>query len=243
MKIPLNNPASRLVILLFDIQRASGGAVAETFYAALKVPKGDVVEMVAQQQAWHKTVDDVTKRLASSGNGHLAEVYEEQTARKLRLLLAPTNFSIPWNNFKAEFFRDDLVSNMLIYSTVLSNSAPEKELTEDELASLTRELTAVYDAVRDSSIEATLKDLILDGLEDLRRAIHDYRIRGIAGIDAAVSRNALAAAVVHERPESVLKKYSEFIKTAAAHATLYAHLSVALPALPELVKRISNSVS
>ena len=101
----------------------------------------------------------------------------------------------------------------------------------------------MYKNVLNSSIEAELKTLILDGLEDLRRAIHEYRVRGIAGIDAAVSRNAAIYYTVSERPEGVFKQYSELIKTAAAHTTLFHYLSNALPALPEIIKTITGSGS
>jgi hypothetical protein len=240
MEIVLNNPAGRLVLLLLDIQRMDGGNVGDSFCAALKIPKGNFVEMVSQQQAWHKTIDDVSRRLRSSRNGHLVALYEEQTGRKLKLLLTPGNLSSPWNNFKAEFFRDEFVTNLFIYSAILAKSAPEKELREDEIENMIKDLNTIYDSVSNSAVESELKDLILDGLEDLRRAIHEYRIRGIAGIEAAISRNLANALAASRRPESALQKYAEFIKVAAAHATFYHYMS---PAIPEFLKLLTPGSS
>jgi hypothetical protein len=105
-------------------------------------------------------------------------------------------------------------------------------------SSILRKLTAVYDSVLNSGLEDGLRNLILDGLEDLRRAIHEYRIRGMVGIDAAMAKNVVNAVMTQDAedtPGKPLAMFRDFVREAAAIATVTHYV---YPQLIELINKV-----
>lgn len=68
----------------------------------------------------------------------------------------------------------------------LSEHHVEGVVEEDVLAEMLRDVNDLYENILSSSLNDELKTLILDQLEIIRRAVHEYRIRGIARLCEAL---------------------------------------------------------
>jgi hypothetical protein len=240
--IAVDNPAGRLLDLFVEMQSTQGGVVQECFCTIFKIPKDDYGQLVAMLATCHRTIDDVEAKLKSAKKDHLIASYQK-TATRLKLAVSPANFSMAWKNFTTEYIKDKDLTALEIFSAELSRSCPEKVMGKEELAELLKKLNAVFESVLRSSLEDELKTLILDGLEDLRRAIQEYRIRGMVGIEAAISKNVVNAVMTQDIPVQVSKEgqlsaldqFRAFVKDAAAFATLNHYL---FPAYAEITRRL-----
>ena len=73
--------------------------------------------------------------------------------------------------------------NLEVCSDTLSKIYKEKEIDEKELKKLKDDIGKLYEKVYAStSLNEYLRTLILDQLELIRRAILEYRIRGVTGL-------------------------------------------------------------
>lgn len=71
----------------------------------------------------------------------------------------------------------------------ITPSNPEPVIEEEQLKGLLVELNGLYEEVAGSLLNEDLKKLILDQLEIIRRAIHEYRIRGITRLREALGES------------------------------------------------------
>jgi hypothetical protein len=69
----------------------------------------------------------------------------------------------------------------------LSKWQSEKTIEEAQIKDLTEDIQALYEQVHASELNAEIKNLILDQLEIIRRAIHEYRIRGVKRLNEALT--------------------------------------------------------
>lgn len=63
----------------------------------------------------------------------------------------------------------------------------EPVIEEEQIKELLYSVSELYEEVRAAEIDAKLKSLILDQLEIIRRAVHEYRIRGVARLHEALN--------------------------------------------------------
>jgi hypothetical protein len=59
----------------------------------------------------------------------------------------------------------------------------ESKIEEEQLKELLDDVNSLYEQVKASSLHEKLKILILEQLEHIRRAIHEYRIRGVERLE------------------------------------------------------------
>jgi hypothetical protein len=71
------------------------------------------------------------------------------------------------------------------------------------------EVSALYEKIATSDIDTGLRSLMLDQLETIRRAIHEYRVAGIQGLRQAVADGALIIAGNVDRFQTASKAYTE----------------------------------
>ena len=60
-------------------------------------------------------------------------------------------------------------------------------MDKDTLKDLSQKVDDLYSEVRDSDLDQNLKRTILDGLQAIRTAIHDYTVRGAEGLQEALA--------------------------------------------------------
>ncbi len=65
----------------------------------------------------------------------------------------------------------------------------EEAISEEELASIQLEVEKLINRILDSDFDDDLKTILIDGLDEIREAIVDYRLLGAEAIRKAVDRN------------------------------------------------------
>jgi hypothetical protein len=89
---------------------------------------------------------------------------------------------------------------------------------EDELKSLLDQVSSLWE-VLGSGLEKEPKTKILDCLDQIGQAIHDYQILGTAGVARALSAGIVLAVITQHAKSNnpaTLKKFWDFIKRASA---------------------------
>lgn len=74
---------------------------------------------------------------------------------------------------------------------LLSNftEAQENEVPDEELQSILNDLNNLYESVIASSLSQTLKQSILDLIQEIRQAIHLYRVKGAEAFREAITKS------------------------------------------------------
>lgn len=72
-------------------------------------------------------------------------------------------------------------------SARLNELQKEPIVNEAELQEIAHDVSVLFDEVKTSNLDAELKTFILDGLEAIRRAIFEYRIRGPKRLNEALA--------------------------------------------------------
>ena len=110
-----------------------------------------------------------------------------QPFNKIEKALAITNLEASWQSFKVHL--DDATMVALQFcSDTLSRQVQEIEIPKEKLDKLLQEVNALLAKVVDSELPGEVTDILIDNLENIRRAILTYRIRGATALKHALER-------------------------------------------------------
>jgi hypothetical protein len=70
----------------------------------------------------------------------------------------------------------------------LSREKPEKTIDAQALTKITQEIEELRQDAKSAEIDDSLKEYILDGLDDIASAIEDYGLEGIVSLERSVER-------------------------------------------------------
>jgi len=186
--VPNNNPAARLHAALVAFRNqglSSGGSTLAVVWAKVfAFPPTDVdaiFSLVADLRATARQV----RALVEPHGDMPAGLFLKHFARIEKLLNA-TNLDADWRGFDASV--DQLALEALEFTAYgLSRSHPEATIDDEELAAARAELEDAYQAVRETSIDATAKQALLSILDAMQDALRRYRTIGIDAFWQALS--------------------------------------------------------
>lgn len=94
-----------------------------------------------------------------------------------------------WGNYVHYFSKENLTSLRFVVDFVSNrNEFNEKVVPPDELAGILADANALYDQVLNSKLSRPTKRVFLEIIEQLRSAVHEYRLRGPKGLKNALAR-------------------------------------------------------
>ena len=93
-----------------------------------------------------------------------------------------------WGTFRTNF-NEDFMMSLQWAAQDMSTHWYEETIPQGELAGIQSEIEALSERVVASGLDTSLKTILLDGLEAIRKAILDYRVTGADGIRQAVDSN------------------------------------------------------
>jgi hypothetical protein len=188
----LNNPAARVHAILAHASKIRATTILEGYASTftLKMEQlGDIYRLLGLLDA---EADEVARLLKELGETTHYELYLESLPMiKGRFLIQ--NFGAQWEQFRIGIRNEDLV-RLRFCSDTLSKRHPEKTITSGELTSILDRVNKLYEEIAKSDTDPDLRNLILDQLENIRRAIHEYRVRGVGGLRQAVANCVLIVA-------------------------------------------------
>lgn len=130
-------------------------------------------------------------------------------------VLAPASISGNWQQDSRQI-TDAMLVSLAHCADKLAELHTEEPLENEELDALKRDTEALFKKVSEGSLDPQLRNVILDLLEAIRRAIVEYRIRGARALEDAL-RQTLGAIVINypafraSAEDVELKKFSALL--------------------------------
>jgi hypothetical protein len=227
------NPAGRLLDILTEGKRLNLGTPALSGWArtfglevngrnneiSLDVEKETVSRLIQLQQLVAETEQKI---LSIDGINHT--LYLSPFPR-IKNVVRFSAFNSPFNNLLAPVSDSDLII-LAFCSEKLSEQHSERVIDEKDLQELLSEINTLFDEVNASDAPDPLKKFILRQLENIRRAIQEYRIRGTERLQEALEHLVgavdLHAELVKSAPKSeyfekfkrVINRFVSFVEFA-----------------------------
>ena len=103
-------------------------------------------------------------------------------------IFSQVNLDTPWKEFRLGISENTL-SSLQFVSDMLSMRAGEKLIDEASLPELLVDVNAILEKLLESQLPEDLKEDLLVHLEDIRSAIIDYRLFGLASLKKTFDNN------------------------------------------------------
>lgn len=228
------NPAGQLLKILTHLRNTTGGDIFTQMSSALGVSKVDPIDgkvsYIAGLAKALQLIDMVETRIkATPGLNHGLHLH---TLPSLRDLFAEASQNMDFNQWKAKYLKEDLITPIIFCSDVLGKMGADEEISAENLENLSAEVNRLYESVLASSLSPEIKLIVLQQLEAIRRAIHEYRVTGIIALQEALA-GAVGQVALHKE-EFQHEKGQEVERFGKVLTTLDTLISVAMKAKPLL---------
>jgi len=206
MPIP-NNPAGRLHGILSAALPCRNNKPAREAWASVfriePTATGDLLYLLAQLigllQLTRQRIEQIDQ---------LDRDLYFQPIKKLEKAFATMNLDVPWNNFKSNI-DDATMVGLAFCSDTLSKYHSEELIEKEVLEDLLTDVESLVQTVLASTLTPELKTVLVENLENIRRAILEYRIRGADGLLRALETSV--GALVRHRDDLKRSKDSESV--------------------------------
>lgn len=179
------NAADRLYSLLSKAQGISGGNTYQQFSKVFEIDASDHVGLLRNLIHATEAIDEIDSLV--TGIPHANRTLYLKGLDHLKKGFAAAAANGDFNHWKANYLRPEQIQPLEYCADLLARYYPELEIPQDEISKVTEQVNDVYNSVVTSGISPELKMTILDLLEKVRRAIHDYRIRGVYELQDALA--------------------------------------------------------
>jgi len=196
------NPAERLYIILEKASRKESNitikqvwtevfAVDPTDSKGLFLCIADLIELVNEAKEQLKKFEDTNNRLYLESFTNIDKV------------LSITNLNSDWGAPK-NILNDTTMLGLQHCSLALSRKQSEIRVEETKLKDLRDHVESLINKILDGDISKDLKEILLENLENIRRAIFSYEINGADGLKRAIESSVgsiIVNKVIIERDE------------------------------------------
>jgi hypothetical protein len=200
-----NNPASRLLVILNAARRVNGAsscrrAWGEVFGISEIDTEDGLIIVISRLVALRKLFNETESVLRSIPNLN-EELFISPIPRLAKV--------VSWNSLTDTFstYQNHLnVADMTALKFAENQLSLYEEFTEnsipaDELQSIINDINGLYESIINSGLPAELKESLLDLLQEIRRGIHEYRIRGYVALREALTKSVGVIAANRESIE------------------------------------------
>jgi hypothetical protein len=119
---------------------------------------------------------------------------------RIQEVLVDVNFEAPWSNYSSRL--NDVVLNSLQYvAERLSWTSSEVPIERKVLDEMRQEVEALASDVLNAELPGDLRELIIERLEEIRRALLVYRLNGASGLKRTVDESV---GVIFRHREEIL---------------------------------------
>ncbi len=188
-----DNPAGRLYLLMSQATRLANGNTGSQFPILLNYQPTDTINMHKRFAAVLSAIEE-TEQLLKTHDREVCDMFISDKASIITFFSLGITAGHDWNQYKTNYLKEPALKTLEFCSLTLSRVFGEKVATTEALTELEKQLNELYASVADSNLDTFLKAKILDGLNDVRNAIHEYRITGVKGVEKAISALGVMAA-------------------------------------------------
>jgi hypothetical protein len=252
--VKTDNPAGRLYTILKKAKQFKGSGYriwGNSFNILTNRDEREISDAIALQVIEHviqlkKLINEIELSLkvieGLNLSLYLTPFDRIRGAIKLRELTTPN-----YETYLREVTEGDLTV-LAFCADVLSRYCREPVVEESQLEEILDSVGALYTDVFNSSLEDELKVFILDELEMLRRAIHEFRVRGFGRLKEAmpsvvgsyvITREWISKSEANDEDKSLLDSFSNILGRYGAVVSFAANTTKLLEAasihLPRLL--------
>ncbi len=197
------NPAGRLFKILSEAKARNDSLPSRLVWAnILKIDPTDISTILLNISELINLIH-LTKNAIQKIDGINHEIYLKPFT-KLEGAFASTNFEIGWSSFRGQL--DDATMVALQFcSDTLSRQISENEISKEELDALLKEVNELLSMIIKSNLPEEIKSFLIDNLENIRRAIITYRIRGALSLKYVLESNIGSFYFHREQIDKVIK--------------------------------------
>jgi hypothetical protein len=180
-----DNPAGRLWHILDEARKKGDGMkVREVWGQVFGIDMNSTSQILEKQGEMIRLLMDV-KRSIENIDGLNQDLYLKQLP-SIQGAFATVRQSDQWKSFKNRLDEATMLS-LEHCADELSKHSNERVLGQDELQSLREDVEALIDRVLDgTTIDPKLREILLEHLEIIRRAIINYKLHGSDGLQEAI---------------------------------------------------------
>ncbi|KAA3642014.1 MAG: hypothetical protein DWQ07_25810 [Chloroflexi bacterium] len=136
----------------------------------------DIIHLVKEVKEDIRSLEDLNQDL------YLAHI------NKIEEGLSKTHYFGQWSTFK-QYIDEPTMIGLAFVADTLSNRIGEKVIPHEDLDELLKEVNTLLESVINADLPDSLRDLIVTGLEDIRRAILTYKLKGAKGLNEALEKS------------------------------------------------------
>jgi hypothetical protein len=119
----------------------------------------------------------------------------------LRRGIAAPSMNSGWSD-QLRYLTPVALRELAFCGSKIAETYSEGVIEEGELARLAQEANELFEVINQTSLNPDLRELLLDLVETMRRAIAEYRIRGVGGLREALSKG-VGVIIMASRAEKV----------------------------------------
>ena len=179
------DPAAILLALLNRARQHSQGTVAQGFAKVFEIDANDTPELFRRLSVSEAMAQRVLELIKNVGNDPLERAYQKNLASIVQFF-APRHLDQTWEEHKKKIFERDITA-LEYCSGLLAKTFQEQVIDKETLNALSQKVDDLYTEVRDSDLDQHLKRTVLNGLQAIKNAVHDYTIRGADALQEALT--------------------------------------------------------
>jgi hypothetical protein len=172
---PSDNPGKRLYSFLSRAQSTGGSTVRAGFASLFQVQENDTREIFRGLADMSDLADEAPSLLEWQGRTDTVAAYADHLPM-IKRFFAVENFDAGWAAYKQTKLRNEDIATVKVCASILAASTAQ--ISESELDGLRRETDDLYDTISNAEIDRDLKRVLLDSVQKIKQAIHDYQVWG-----------------------------------------------------------------
>ncbi|OZB56473.1 MAG: hypothetical protein B7X35_05490 [Halothiobacillus sp. 14-56-357] len=182
--IDQNNPAGRLHKILTDALRKNEREQTRKVWASVfGIDENNETEIIRSLLSLQELVQEVHALIENnpqSNSGLLLKSFPN-----LRRAVSAQNLMNPWSSFRVGL-DPETITRLEFCAEFLSGKYSEVSIPREEVEELKKLLSAMVEFAEKSTMPNELKAFVLNQLEELRRGVFDFNIKGACGLRTAM---------------------------------------------------------
>lgn len=188
------NAAGHLWNILTAAQGLNGGTTHPQLSKAFGLESNSGLDILRALVAAAETLDEIDARIKRIKMKDHQLFVHSIPHLKDGLLRAASNTD--FNQWKGTYLKPEFLNPLMYCANRLSEAYDEQDIKKEELDAFAKKVDDLNVSLQESGLDEGLKNRILECLEIIRRAITEYRIRGINALSRSLS-TATGEVVLH----------------------------------------------
>ncbi len=208
--IALDNPAGRFYDILNQAKAKKGELKVRQVWALVLDEDENDDSAITKKVIEVYQLGEQVKDLIKMNDGANTELYLSSFPQVERAIF-PLNLNVTWSGQKQQL-NDGVMTRLQFCSDLLSSTYKEETLAKEDLEVVTKLIEELFDSILSSSLEPTMRIILLEEVERLRSALSMYKINGAKGLKQSLQSTIGMVVANQEQLSDVAKTDSNVIE-------------------------------